>query len=57
MYFYYEINYTCEIYMKLTFTYNINKTKALIQTNGTEHRFYVEIVTNITTRNEEHKDI
>jgi len=26
MYLYYEINYTCEIYMKLTFTYSITKT-------------------------------
>ena len=51
MYLYYEINYTCEIYMKMTLTYNINKTKALIQTTWTEHRFYAEIVTNITTRN------
>jgi hypothetical protein len=37
MYFYYEINYTCEIYMKLTFTYNINKKKK-DKVKPTQHR-------------------
>ena len=41
-------------------TNKINKTWALLQTTGgkdePEHRFYVEIVTDITTWNLQHKD-
>ena len=37
---------------------NVNKTWVRIQTTGCkEHRFYGEIVANITTRNSERKDI
>jgi hypothetical protein len=42
-----------------TNTNNVNKTCALLQTPGGKdepHRFYVEIVTNITTRNSERRD-
>ena len=43
-----------------TNTNNVNKTRALPQTtrgkDKSEHRFYAEIVTDITTRNSERKD-
>ena len=42
-----------------TNTNNVNKTRALLQTTGGKdnaRRFYAEIVTDITTRNSEHKD-
>jgi len=40
-----------------TNTNNVNKTWVLLQTTGgKDDRFYVEIVTDITTQNSEHKD-